>query len=216
MPLVPPVDDYAAAASLGDAEALGHLYDIYSPRVLTAMRIKARGDGALAEDMAQQVWESVARSIRTYESGKSGFGTWLMRVADNVAVSYFRGTLRFRREHLTGDLLDFDSSDPAGGPEEEMARMLMAEHLAAEVDALAPAQRECIRYRFIMGFSLAETARLMKKKENAIKQLQFRALETLRKRLGDAADLLTSSATVAEPSLTTGRATAASLLGGNV
>jgi DNA-directed RNA polymerase specialized sigma24 family protein len=38
--------------------------------------------------------------------------------------------------------------------------------------------------RFIEGLTLAETAELMGKKENAIKALEFRALKSVRRLLG--------------------------------
>ena len=42
-------------------------------------------------------------------------------------------------------------------------------------------QRQVIVYRFLQDRSIADTARLMEKNEDAVKQLQVRALRNMRK-----------------------------------
>jgi RNA polymerase sigma-70 factor (ECF subfamily) len=44
---------------------------------------------------------------------------------------------------------------------------------------LSDQQQECIRLRFLMNMSVAETAAIMGKNEGAIKTLQYRATRTL-------------------------------------
>jgi RNA polymerase sigma-70 factor (ECF subfamily) len=44
-------------------------------------------------------------------------------------------------------------------------------------------QRQVIQLRFIEGLSIAETAHMMQKSEGAIKALQHRSLESLRRYL---------------------------------
>jgi RNA polymerase sigma-70 factor (ECF subfamily) len=51
--------------------------------------------------------------------------------------------------------------------------------------ALTPEQQEVIALRFNQGYSLEETAAIMKKNVNAIKALQFRALSTLSREIGE-------------------------------
>jgi len=46
-------------------------------------------------------------------------------------------------------------------------------------------QREVIVLRFVEELSIAETAQIMQKSEGAVKALQHRALETLRRHLQD-------------------------------
>jgi hypothetical protein len=46
--------------------------------------------------------------------------------------------------------------------------------------------------RFVVGLTLAETARVLGMKIESVKQLQHRGTNTLRRRLGDNADALTS------------------------
>jgi RNA polymerase sigma-70 factor (ECF subfamily) len=52
--------------------------------------------------------------------------------------------------------------------------------LAQLVGALPPEQRRVVVERFVEQRSIKEIARAMQRSEGAIKQLQFRALQTLR------------------------------------
>ena len=55
--------------------------------------------------------------------------------------------------------------------------------LLEAVKALKPEQQECIVLRFLQGLSLAETAAVLGRKENAVKQLQLRAVRALHRAL---------------------------------
>jgi RNA polymerase sigma-70 factor (ECF subfamily) len=50
---------------------------------------------------------------------------------------------------------------------------------------LTPEQQHVLALRFGQGYSLEETAVLMDKKVNAVKALQFRALATLQREVGE-------------------------------
>ena len=50
---------------------------------------------------------------------------------------------------------------------------------------LTPEQQEVLALRFGLGYSLEETAVHVKKKVNAVKALQFRALAALQRELGE-------------------------------
>jgi RNA polymerase sigma-70 factor (ECF subfamily) len=52
---------------------------------------------------------------------------------------------------------------------------------------LTPEQQHVLALRFGEGFSLEETAAVMNKNVNAIKALQFRALASLQRGIGDVA-----------------------------
>ena len=53
------------------------------------------------------------------------------------------------------------------------------------MSALTEEQQNVLTLRFGNGFSLEETAAMLKKNVNAIKQLQFRALAALNRKLDD-------------------------------
>lgn len=60
-----------------------------------------------------------------------------------------------------------------------------ARHLKAAMSKLTEEQQNVLALRFGEGYSLEETAGLMKKNINAVKQLQFRALDALNRSAGE-------------------------------
>jgi RNA polymerase sigma-70 factor (ECF subfamily) len=84
-------------------------------------------------------------------------------------------------EVTTGELLDSD--ERADAPETEVLDRLRDRRLLEAVKELKGDQQECIVLRFLQGLSLAETAAVLGRNENAVKQLQFRAVRALHRLL---------------------------------
>ena len=95
-------------------------------------------------------------------------------------------------EVTTGELLDAD--ERADAPETEVLDRLRDRRLLEAVKELKGDQQECIVLRFLQGLSLAETAAVLGRNENAVKQLQFRAVRALHRLLdGDLDDDLAAT-----------------------
>jgi RNA polymerase sigma-70 factor (ECF subfamily) len=67
---------------------------------------------------------------------------------------------------------------------EQVERRDSAESVQQALVTLTENQQQVLTLRFGQGFSLEETADLMKKKINAVKALQFRALNALQRKMG--------------------------------
>ena len=63
--------------------------------------------------------------------------------------------------------------------------------LETALEDLTPVQQEVIGYRFMAGLSAREIGRVIGKREGSVRALQFRAVETLRRSLGQSVDLET-------------------------
>lgn len=172
------VEEHARAAASGDAGSFDWLFQRYADPVWRFIRLRVGPDLALADDVAQETWERVVKAIRSYQTKGAGFPAWLFTIARNTAREHQRGLLR-RRETLCGDFVA-DDYTAAGGYAGDDAR-LEAHHLAAAVETLLPAQRQCVRLRFYAGLSLEDTAAVMGRTVGSIKQLQRRALGNLAK-----------------------------------
>lgn len=176
------VETTAVAASHGDMDALAELYEHYSDHVLRFICLHTRSNVTAAEDLAAASWERVARSIRSYQSRREGFTAWLFTIVRNCLTDHYRLSGR-RKEVLSGDMLLLDTADTAT-PDAALDGKVRREEVAAAVSSLSKPQRQCVTLRFFVGLSLAETAAVMGKNVNAVKQVQHRALLTLRRRLG--------------------------------
>ena len=80
-----------------------------------------------------------------------------------------------------------DIIDRSDSPSQEFDRNHQDNLTREALQHLTPDQQTVLTLRFGQGYSLEETATLMKKKPNAIKALQFRALAALRRQVGEVA-----------------------------
>jgi RNA polymerase sigma-70 factor (ECF subfamily) len=76
--------------------------------------------------------------------------------------------------------------DPGIDPQVDVEHRERRSKLRKAVAELTPEQQHVLALRFGEGFSLEETASVMQKNVNAIKQLQLRALAALNRKTGEA------------------------------
>ena len=172
------IERLVAAARSGDAEAFGELFDHYHRPVyrFIASRVRRPAD---AEDLTQLVFVRALEALPRYEERGVPFGGWLFRLARNAVIDH----VRTRHEHAGLD----EAAGNAGsepGPEARALARAEVEAMGAALATLTDEQREVIALRFFGGLSAREVAEVMGKQEGTVRGLQFRALATLRRRLG--------------------------------
>jgi RNA polymerase sigma-70 factor (ECF subfamily) len=85
----------------GDMQAMGRLIVKYQDRLFnTVLKICGNRDDAV--ELTQDAFVKVLESIGTFE-GKSGFYTWLFRIAVNLTINHCRRRIRTSTESLDGD-----------------------------------------------------------------------------------------------------------------
>jgi RNA polymerase sigma-70 factor, ECF subfamily len=167
----------------GDSEAFGQIYDRYLDTVFRFIFFRV-GNRPLAEDLTADTFLRALKRIGSFTWQGRDLGAWLVTIARNLVADHFKSG-RYRLEVSTGDVLDADQADrgPEGSPEAAVVDHITNVTLLAAVKQLNPEQRECIVLRFLIGFSVAETAQAMGKNEGAIKALQYRAVRALNRLL---------------------------------
>jgi len=170
-----PVDErLLIEAAQRDPGRFRELYESHFARIY-AYIIRRVHDRAAAEDLTSEVFQEALANIQKFEWRGIAFASWLYRIASNaIADRWEKG----RRE--VGEPLP---NEPASGGMEEIERRAMLFQL---VDNLPPDQRRVITKRFVEQKSIREVAQALGRSEGAIKQLQWRALETLREQMGRA------------------------------
>ena len=170
-----------ARARNGDKEALTAIYQTYFEPVYQFVRLRV-GSQQLAEDLTADVFTRLVRSLQGENAPHTSLRGWIFRVARHVIYDHYG-----QQPELPSDTLDqWLVSDENTDPEVQAIRSLQAERLRHALRMLAPAQQEVLLLRFDQQLSLKETADIMDKNVNAIKALQFRAVNTLRGILADA------------------------------
>ena len=163
-------------AARGDEQSAGLLFDHYYPRVYRYALSKL-GRESDADDVAAETFARVLRSLDRFRWRGAGFEGWIFRIAYNLIVDHYRTS---GREDLTED---DDRQTDRITPEDVYVRSEAAGELAEILDTLSDDQREVLMLRFIAGLDTEEICHVMGRKPNAIRQLQFRALDTMRRRM---------------------------------
>jgi RNA polymerase sigma-70 factor, ECF subfamily len=172
------VDELARAASAGDVEAVGRLYDALVGRIhrYVAIRVRSRED---AEDVTQVVFERIVASLPRYRHNGRPFEAWVFRIARNAVIDH----LRRQRSHEP-----LEAGNERSHAEDLDAITLRGEEireLRAALRALTPDQQEALALRFAAGLSAEEAAQVMGRRAGTVRGLTFRAIASLRRRMGE-------------------------------
>lgn len=164
-----------AARALHDRAAFGLLYDRHA---VTIYRYCYRrlGNRAAAEDATSGTFLRALESLPGFRGGS--FRAWLYAIAHSVVVN----TVRKRSELALGD--DFDTADPTISPEEVTIAADERGRIVALLASFPEDQRRVIELRLV-GFSGAEIAESIGKSVPAVKMLQHRAMQRLKRSLVD-------------------------------
>ena len=159
-------------AAQADPARFVELYDRYVDRVYAFVKRRTH-DRAAAEDITSEVFQQALASLGRFEWRGVPFVAWLFRIASNAVADRWREDAR--------DSHDPPTDVPDTRELEELERRLIVFQL---VDRLPNVQRQVIQMRFVEEKSIREIAAALGRSEGAVKQLQLRALENLRKGMG--------------------------------
>jgi RNA polymerase sigma-70 factor, ECF subfamily len=132
------------------------------------------GNREEAEDLTSQVF---IKAVRTLDQarGAESVQSWLFQVARTTIADHWRRFYRLRINSLD-DLLEAGWEGPAD--QKESPHSLEPERRAQRILARLPERyREVLTYRFLLNYSIRETAEKMELSEANVKVLQFRALK---------------------------------------
>ncbi len=174
------VGSLARQAANLDVSAFADLYRLYSPQLFRYVSSRVTG-AQEAEDLTNTIFEKAFAAIGRYEPSPAQFSTWLYTIAQNAVIDHYRKKRLPQVEDPEGRL--FAVVDPAQGPEDNLLADERRRLIYRAVMALTPEQRQVIGCRFYFNLSVHEVAQLMGKTEGAVKALQFRGLDRLRRTL---------------------------------
>ena len=169
----------------GDEEAAGELFDLYHSRVFRYALSKL-WDKTAAEDVASETFARVLRDLDRFKWKGAGFEAWLFRIASNLVTDHNRSK---QRETPQADASEYAETTELRTPEWATIAGETTRELNGLLAVLPPDQREVLVLRFAGGLETDEIGAVMDRKPNAVRQLQFRALEQLRGRMRDGVEI---------------------------
>ena len=165
------------AAIAGDTQAFASLYDRYLGRVYRHVYYRV-GNQSDAEDLTQQVFLQAWRAIGRYRRTGAPFVAWLLTIASNQVIAFYRRTKR--ESSLT---VEPASGGRWGDPETEAFAQFDRVSVRGAILRLKPEQQQVIIMRFMEYFDYATIAAALGKSEGNIRVIQHRALAELRRLL---------------------------------
>lgn len=173
-----------ARAKLGEAEAIGALYERYAPQIQRYIAVRL-GDPVQAEDVCADVFVKVLESLERYEDRGWPFSAWLYRIAYARTVDVLRQSRR--RHSVPLDEGQLGALDP---PDEAIMSRIAYHEIKGAMNILTREQRLVLRLRFDEDRSLAEIAASLGRTIGSVKALQHRGLTRLAQELGSQAALV--------------------------
>lgn len=165
-------------ARRGDTEAVAALYRLHAPAIFRyiAYRVPTEED---AEDLTAEVFVRMVEGLPSYRSAGVPFEAWLYRIAAARVADFYRRAGRHGQTELFESL-----PDEAPLPEERLEERHEIAALKRALERLPEEQQTILLLRFVERKSHREVAAILGKSENAIKTLQYRALNRLAGLLG--------------------------------
>jgi len=161
-------------AAQRDPSRFADLYERHFERVYAYAVHRVR-DRDAAEDLTAEVFHKALASLPRYEWRGAPFGAWLIRIAANAVAD--------RRKRAGREIVSASPPEQRVDPDADLGEVERYAQLFRLVDELPADQRRVIVERYVEERSIREIAARLDRSEGAVKQLQLRALQTLRARM---------------------------------
>jgi RNA polymerase sigma-70 factor (ECF subfamily) len=168
------------AAAVGDRAAREQLLAEIHPRVLRYCRARlGRQERVVgsADDVAQEICIAVVNALPNYTLRGLSFRAFVYGIAAHKVTDAFRAIGRNRAEPMAEppNVLVHD------GPEQRLLSGALTERLSRLLDRVTPRQREVLVLRIAVGLTAEETAAMIGSTPGAVRVMQHRALNRLRR-----------------------------------
>ncbi len=190
----PVFEQTLAHAKKGNTEAMTALYRHFLPGVFGYITARVP-DRSTAEDLTSEVFLKMVEKIGSvHATEEASFAAWLLRVARVTIAGYYRqrekqpDTVSLTPMDKEGDAWINESytafvNHPDTDPVLRSEAREDWEVVVRAINNLTEEQRLVLVGRLILGYDVATMARMIGKQANAVKALQFRALQSLHRLL---------------------------------
>jgi RNA polymerase sigma-70 factor, ECF subfamily len=158
-------------AAQRDPAHFGPLYESHFERIWAFVMSRVH-DREAAQDITSETFQQALANLPRFEWRGVPISAWLYRIASNAISDHFQRNARQQPEQR-----DEEITGPAMADIEKRATLF------GLVRQLPLDQQRVIAMRFAEGKSIREIATALGRSEGAVKQLQYRGIETLRTRM---------------------------------
>jgi RNA polymerase sigma-70 factor (ECF subfamily) len=177
------LEDVQVVASLvrrcvaGDAAAWEDIVQRYHRRIYNIC-YRFAGSSADAQDLTQEVFIKMYRTLHTYDSARGAFMTWVTSITRNLLVDHFRKTKQDRltdsldstsSEHKNALSLSEQMQDNSAPPDARVQSREARETVHHALQKLSPELREAVILRDLQDLDYREIATVLKVPEGTVK-----------------------------------------------
>ena len=160
----------------GDAVAWEEIVRTYNRRIYNIC-YRFAGSGDDAEDLTQEVFIKMYRTLTTYDHTKGAFATWVTTITRNLLVDHFRKGKQQRltdsidatSEHEDAVPLSEQIQDQSAAPDARVRSREVGETVHAALGKLSPELREAVILRDLQDMDYREIAAVLKVPEGTVK-----------------------------------------------
>ena len=193
-------DDGALVAAIADGHepALAEVYRRHGPAV-TGLARRLLADNALAEDVTQEVFDSLWRNAGRFDPARGKLRTMLLTQTHGKSVDVIRSrNARDRREEKA----EVDSPRSGAEVDAELMALTESQQVQQALAQLPPEERTCIELAYFGGNTYRQVAVLLDQPEGTVKGRIRSGLRRLHSLLTDAdVELDISTPTVSVPTI---------------
>ena len=149
-------------------------------QLINRLAFRFTSNSQSAEDIAQETFIKAYKAIGKFKFDAK-FSTWLYRITSNAAIDYLRKTQRQSHNESLDEIpqLVQKSCETISLGE----RIDLGRHISTALSELSDVERLAFTMKHHQGYSIQETAQVLKINNNACKQTIYRAVQKLRKQL---------------------------------
>ena len=161
----------------GDAAAWEEIVQRFHRRIYNVC-YRFAGDAENAQDLTQEVFIKMYRTLNTYDSGKGAFMTWVTTITRNLLVDHFRKTKGERltdsldtapSEHEDAQPLSDQIADRGPSPDASAQSRETREMVHSALQKLSPELREAVILRDLQDMDYREIATALRVPEGTVK-----------------------------------------------
>lgn len=159
----------------GDAEAFGHLYDMYADRIYRHIYYRTSNTED-ARDLTQEVFMKAWQALPKYKRTKTPFLGWLFTISHNRVIDYYRTKKDHSYLNDNAILIEDRQASPIKLAEDQFTQ----QEIRKTILQLPEDQQQVILMSFIEGFDYNDIATTLHKSEGNIRVIMHRALKRMR------------------------------------
>ncbi len=172
-----------ALVTSGDARAFEVVFDRHADAAFS-LAYRMCGRRGTAEDIVQESFLSLWRSVARYDRRRGSVRTWVLGVVHNRAIDMFRREAVHAGRDVSDDAATERIASPADTEVEVQRRQAGAEVRTALAE-LPSDQRQVIELAYFAGFSHSQIAAMLELPSGTVKGRMRLGLTKLRLSLGD-------------------------------